>query len=72
MEICDSIGTLNLNEGIIKEELKKHNSLANAVFHDTGLDFLDRDKIILILYKAVQELKTEIDNLKLEKPLQTR
>tara|TARA_B110001450_G_scaffold126299_1_gene118887 strand:- start:9322 stop:9423 length:102 start_codon:yes stop_codon:yes gene_type:complete len=22
MEICDSIGTLNLNEGIIKEELK--------------------------------------------------
>ena len=72
MEICDSIGTLNLNEGIIKEELKKHNSLANAVFHDSGLDFLDRDKLISILFRAVQELKTEIDNLKLEKPLQTR
>ncbi len=72
MEICDYIGSLNLNEGIIIEELKTNNGLANAVYHDSGVDYIDRDKLISILFRAVQELKTEIDNLKLEKSLQTR
>ena len=65
MEICDCIGRLNLNQGITIEELKTHtNGLANAVYDDSGVDYIDRDKLISILFRAVQELKTEIDNLK--------
>ena len=64
MNLCDCIEMFDLSEGITIEELKKHPSLADAVYYDSGVDYINRDKLIAILFKAVQELKTEIDTLK--------
>ena len=57
MEICNCIASLNLNEDIIIEELKTNTGLANAIYHDNGVDYMDKDKLIFILFKAVQELR---------------
>jgi hypothetical protein len=34
---------------------------------DPGVDYTDKDKLITILFRAVQELKREIDTLKAPK-----
>ena len=64
MEVCDSIKSFDLSEGITREELKRHSNLQDAIYHDSGVDYIDRDKLITILFKAVKELKNEIDILK--------
>ena len=73
MELCDCIEGLDLTECIKKEELRTHSCLEDAVYtlkvhqDDEGVDYTDKDKLITILFRAVQELKKEIDTLKAPK-----
>lgn len=74
MEVCECIKSLNLSENIEKEELKRFPCLAVAVKqlrnleneneNELNKDYILKDDLILILFKAVQELKNEIDTLK--------
>ena len=72
MNICDCIKSLNLSEKIEKEELKRFPCLAVAVKplrnveneNEINEEYIMKDDLILILFKAVQELKNEIDILK--------
>jgi hypothetical protein len=70
MELCDCIKSLDLTECIKKEELRLHSCLEDAVFtlkghqYDCDVDYINKDKLITILFRAVQELKNEIDILK--------
>jgi hypothetical protein len=70
MELCDCIKSLDLTECIKKEELRMHSCLEDAVFtlkghqYDGDVDYTNKDKLITILFRAVQELKNEIDILK--------
>ena len=70
MELCDCIKSLDLTECIKKEELRMHPCLEDAVFtlkghqDDDDVDYTNKDKLITILFRAVQELKKEIDTLK--------
>ena len=70
MNLCDCIQKFDLSEGITIEELKRHSKLADTIYHvkiqpkDDGYDYIDKDKLITILFKAIQELKNEIDILK--------
>ncbi len=70
MELCDCIKSLNLTECIKKEELRLYPCLEDAVYtlkvhqDDPGIDYTDKDKLITILFRAIQELKNEIDILK--------
>lgn len=72
MDICECIKSLNLSEKIEKEELKRLPCLAVAVKalrdlengNELNEEFIMKDELILILFKAVQELKNEIDILK--------
>ena len=69
MELCDCIKSLDLSDGITKEELCKYPCLAIAIaetkINDNDcVEYINTDKLNLILFKAVQELKTEIDTLK--------
>ena len=77
MDICECIKSLNLSEKIEKEELKRYPCLADAVKvlrnineneneneNELNIEYIRTDDLILILFKAVQELKNEIDILK--------
>jgi hypothetical protein len=69
MHICDCIKNLTLDECILKEELLDHDCLAIAIgkakINDTECsEYINNDKLTLILFKAIQELKAEIDSLK--------
>jgi len=70
MELCDCIKSLDLTECIKEEELRMYPCLEDAVYtlkvhqDDEGVDYTDKDKLILILFRAVKELKNEIDTLK--------
>lgn len=70
MKLCDCIKSLDLTECIKKEELKMHPCLEDAVFtlkghqDDDDIDYTNKDKLITILFRAVQELKKEIDTFK--------
>ena len=67
MELCDCIRMLDLSNGITKEQLKRHPLLADTIYHvkiqpeDDGVDYIDKDKLISILFEAIQELKNKID-----------
>lgn len=78
MNISDCIKSLDLSNGITQEQLQKHSCLSVAIPTRSLLmgispdlkedieDFkiIDTDELIVILFKAVQELKAEIDALK--------
>jgi hypothetical protein len=69
MHICDCIKNLTLDECILKEELLNHDCLAIAIGEvkitdNESSQYTNNDKLILILFKAIQELKAEIDSLK--------
>jgi hypothetical protein len=70
MKVNDCIKLIDFSNEIKKEEFKQFPCLANAVFtlkkpdEDTGIEYIDEHKLILILFRAVQELKNEIDTLK--------
>jgi len=65
------IKLLDLSGGITTTELKRFPCLESSVtkLEDIPLnvnlpDFVNTDKLILVLFKAVQQLQTEIDTLK--------
>ena len=59
------IKSLDLSGGITTTELKRFPCLASSVIkYKDYPEFSDTDKLILILFKAVQQLQTEIDTLK--------
>ena len=69
MELCDCIKSLDLSDSITKEELCKYPCLAIAIEEsrlneEDCVEYINTDKLNLILFKAVQELKAEIDALK--------
>ncbi len=71
MELCDCIKSLNLSDSIKKEELYKYPCLEVAIEKEIFIDkddkteeFINKDKLTLILFRAIQELKNEIDILK--------
>ena len=62
------IKQLDLSGTYIPEsELKKFPCLANSVSLINNFDHASQDKLILILFKAVQQLKIELDSLKANK-----
>ena len=76
MKLIDCIKLIDLSNGIIEEEFKKHECLKQAIkllnpykcetfnpFNDQS-KIMDTKELILILFKVVQELKKEIDTLK--------
>jgi len=72
MELCDCIKSLDLSDGITKEELCKYPCLAIAIAEsrlneEDCVEYINTDKLILTLFKAVKELKNEIDTLKAPK-----
>lgn len=76
MNISDCIKSLDLSNGITQEQLQKYSCLSvatrsslvgiNPDLEEDTEDFkiIDTDELILILFKAVKELKAEIDALK--------
>ena len=72
MKLIDCIKSIDFSNEIKKEEFKQFPCLADAIFtlkktdEETGIEYTDDNKLILILFKAVQELKNEIDILKAE------
>ncbi len=71
MELCDCIKFLNLSDNIKKEELIKYPCLSDAVHKQIIIDkddiieeFINTNTLTLILFRAIQELKNEIDILK--------
>jgi hypothetical protein len=82
MNFCDCIGKLDLSNGVTFTEIDKHpclrdiKDLPDYLLHDP-LEMLNKkiipkppvpsSKSIAIIYKAIQELKTEIDILKADK-----
>lgn len=70
MKVIDCIKSIDFSNEINKEEFKQFPCLEDAVFtlkkpdEDTGIEYTDESKLILILFRAVQELKNEIDTLK--------
>ena len=69
MELCDCIKSLDLTECIKKEELRMYPCLALAIEksrlnEEDCVEYLNTDKLILVLFKAIQQLQTEIDTLK--------
>lgn len=65
MEILDCIKQLDLSGGITETELERFPCLEVCVNNDEiDIYKLQTDKLITILFKAVKELKNEIDTLK--------
>jgi len=68
MDVCNCIKSLDIKECIKKEELRMYPCLEDAVYtskvYEDGEDYINKDKLIIILFRAVKELKTEIDTLK--------
>lgn len=70
MELCDCIKNIDLDDYVKIEQLRMYPCLAVAISsckinpEDDDIYYTDKDKLITILFKAVQELKTEIDTLK--------
>lgn len=70
MDVCNCIKSLDITECIKKEELRMYHCLEDAVYtskiyeDDDGVETIITDKLITILFRAVQQLKTEIDTLK--------
>ena len=70
MDVCNCIKSLDLTECIKKEELRMYPCLEDAVYtvkiyeDDDASEYINNDKLITILFRAVQELKREIDTLK--------
>jgi hypothetical protein len=70
MNLCDCIKSIDLSNGMTKNELQKYSCLAVGIkdLKDFSLDnitYIDNEELILILFKAVQQLKNEIDTLKM-------
>ena len=65
MDICDCIKQLDLSGGITTTELERFPCLECCV-DDNNIDMykIKTDKLILVLFKAVQQLQNEIDTLK--------
>ena len=65
MDILDCIKQLDLSGGITVAELERFPCLEVCVNNDEiDIYKLQSDKLITILFKAVKELKNEIDILK--------
>jgi len=68
MNVCNCIKSLDITECIKKEELRMYPCLEDAVYtskiYEDDEEYINNDKLIIILFKAVQELKAEIDTLK--------
>lgn len=65
MEILDCIKQLDLSGGITETELERFPCLEVCVNNDEiDIYKLQTDKLILVLFKAIQQLQTEIDTLK--------
>ena len=69
MELCDCIKSLTLDECIQKEEIRKYPCLALAIEEsrlneEDCVEYINTDKLLLILFRVIQELKTQIDVLK--------
>jgi hypothetical protein len=65
MKLIDCFKSINLSNGITKEELEKYECLKKPIYYlDNDVTYLHSEELILILFKAVQELKNEIDSLK--------
>jgi hypothetical protein len=79
MSVCDCIEKLNLTDGVTATEIDKHPCLKNTKdlpdsVYKNPLEIIDKGlilpqlvpvtKSVAILYKAIQEMKAEIDALK--------
>lgn len=65
MDILDCIKQLDLSGGITVTELERFPCLEVCVNNDEiDIYKLQTDKLILVLFKAIQQLQTEIDTLK--------
>jgi hypothetical protein len=70
MNVCNCIKSLDITECIKKEELRMYPCLEDAVYtskiyeDDDTPEYINNDKLITILFRAIQELKNEIDMLK--------
>ena len=70
MDVCNCIKSLDITECIKKEELRMYPCLADTVYtvkiyeDDDTCEYINNDKLITILFRAVQELKKEIDTFK--------
>jgi len=65
MDICDCIKQLDLSGGITENELERFPCLETCIDNEQiDMYKIKTDRLILVLFKAVQELKTEIDTLK--------
>jgi len=70
MNLCDCIKSIDLSNGMTKNELQKYSCLAVAIkdlkdFSLHNITYINNEELILILFKAVQQLKNEIDTLKM-------
>jgi len=70
MDLCSCIKSIDLSNGITKNELQKHSCLAVNIktfkdFSPSNINYINNDELILTLFKAVQQLKNEIDTLKM-------
>jgi len=67
MDVCNCIKSLDITECIKKEELRMYPCLEDAVYtlkvhqDDDTSEYINNDKLITILFRAVKELKNEID-----------
>jgi hypothetical protein len=69
MDICDCIKQLDLSGGITTPELERFPCLETCICRcENCPEYIKNqpnpDKLILVLFRAVQELKNEIDILK--------
>jgi hypothetical protein len=69
MDICDCIKQLDLLSGITTPELERFPCLEVCICRCENCPEYSKnqpnpDKLILVLFKAIQELKNEIDMLK--------
>jgi hypothetical protein len=65
MDICDCIKQLDLSGGITESELERFPCLETCIDNEQiDMYKIKTDRLITILFKAVQELKNEIDVLK--------
>jgi hypothetical protein len=70
MDLCDCIKSIDLSNGMTKNELQKYSCLAVSIkdlkdFSLANITYINNEELILILFKAVQQLKNEIDTLKM-------
>mgnify|MGYP003662160443 CR=1 FL=1 len=65
MDICDCIKQLDLSGGITETELERFPCLETCIDNEQiDMYKIKTDRLIIVLFKAVQQLKNEIDTLK--------